>query len=218
MKTFHNVLVAFPCLHAARLQTLWGGGLCFFFLLHLPLDKSGNALADKMPTAGTPLSAGFANGDGWALLEESNLNLGWLFSVYVYNCIPASVHALHNIYQHSEAYGSVNMYSRIQEIIINSSFPTACLYPYACVVRLPWAECAQVKRTRACLSRMCTCACMLCSLFIYRWYRGHNASDQEVIPPGNPSRRSTRCKTAGCSPQRDTPPTQPSNNQLKTDG
>ena len=43
------------------------------FLLHLPLDKSGNALADKMPTAGTPLSAGFANGDGWALLGESNL-------------------------------------------------------------------------------------------------------------------------------------------------
>ena len=115
------------------------------FLLHLPLDKSGNALADKMPTAGTPLSAGFANGDGWALLGESNLNLGWLFSVYVYNCIPAHVHALHNIYQHSEAYGSVNMYSRIQDIIINSSFPTACLYPYACVVRLPWAECEQVK-------------------------------------------------------------------------
>ena len=50
------------------------------FLLHLPLDKSGNALADKMPTAGTPLSAGFANGDGWALLGESNLGLGLLFT------------------------------------------------------------------------------------------------------------------------------------------
>ena len=126
------------------------------------------------------------------------------------------MHALHNIYQHSEAYGSVNMYSRIQEIIINSSFPTACLYPYACVVRLPWAECVSKSNVHALACRVCV-RVLACSVpFLYRWYRGHNASDQEVIPPGNPSRRSTRCKTAGCSPQRDTP-TNPTLNQSNKD-
>ena len=118
-------------------------------------------------------------------LNREQLGIGIAVYVYVYNCISAHVHALHHIYQHSEAHGSVNMYSRIQEIILNSLFPTACLYPFACVVLLQSDECEQVKAyTRLPVAYVYVCLHALCPICIQVVKRS-----QRKRPRGNTSRQ-----------------------------